>query len=40
MIEIIVTIIVFLIGLAIAYWIGYKTGAFRKNKYISKYNNS
>ena len=33
MIEIIVTIIVFLIGLAIAYWIGYKTGAFRKDKY-------
>ncbi len=33
MIEIIITIILFLIGLAIAYWIGYKTGAFRKDKY-------
>lgn len=33
MIEIIVIIIVFLFGLGIAYWIGYKTGAFRRNKY-------
>jgi len=33
MIEIIITIIVFLIGLGVAYWIGYKTGAFRKDKY-------
>jgi len=33
MIEIIIAIIVFLIGLVIAYWIGYKTGAFRKDKY-------
>lgn len=33
MIEIIITIVIFLIGLAIAYWVGYKTGAFRKQKY-------
>ncbi len=33
MIEIIVAIIVFLIGLIVAYWIGYKFGAFRKDKY-------
>lgn len=33
MIEIIIAGIVFLIGLAIAYWIGYKFGAFKKNKY-------
>jgi predicted Holliday junction resolvase-like endonuclease len=33
MIEIIVTIILFLIGLSVAYWIGFKTGAFRKNKH-------
>lgn len=33
MIDIIVSIIVFLIGLIFAYWIGYKFGAFRKNKY-------
>jgi predicted Holliday junction resolvase-like endonuclease len=33
MFEIIISIIVFLIGLVIAYWIGYKFGAFKRNKY-------
>ncbi len=33
MIEIIIGGIVFLIGLIIAYWIGYKFGAFRKEKF-------
>jgi predicted Holliday junction resolvase-like endonuclease len=33
MIEIIIAGITFLIGLVLAYWIGYKFGAFRKNKY-------
>lgn len=33
MINILVSVIVFLIGLIIAYWVGYKFGAFRKNKY-------
>lgn len=33
MIETIITIIVFLIGLIIAYWIGYKFGVFRRNKF-------
>lgn len=33
MIDIIISVIVFLIGLIIAYWVGYKFGAFRKNKY-------
>ncbi len=33
MIEIIIAGIIFLIGLIIAYWIGYKFGAFKKNKY-------
>jgi len=36
MIEIIIAGIVFLIGLIIAYWIGYKFGAFRKNKFWEK----
>ena len=30
--EIILAIIIFLIGLVFAYWIGYKFGAFRKNR--------
>lgn len=33
MIEIIIAGIVFLIGLIIAYWIGYKFGAFKRNKF-------
>ena len=33
MFEIIISIIVFLIGLVIAYWIGYKFGAFKRNKF-------
>lgn len=33
MIEIIIAGIIFLIGLIIAYWIGYKFGAFKRNKY-------
>ncbi len=31
--EIIIAIIIFLIGIVIAYWIGYKSGAFRRDKY-------
>jgi len=33
MIEVIVATILFLIGLGVAYWIGYKTGAFKRNKF-------
>jgi len=33
MIEIIIVAIIFLVGIIIAYYIGYKFGAFRKNKF-------
>lgn len=33
MIEIIIAIVVLLVGLIIAYWVGYKSGAFKRDKY-------